>query len=137
MYILGLDYGAKHVGVAVGQAITKTAKPLTTIKYTSINELISSIKKLMDDWRVEKIIVGLPLNMDGSEQDITQKVKIFVKKLQDSLHIPIILEDERLSTWEAKKMLKIGYKDAVPAKLVEKVNSLSASIILEQYLQSN
>lgn len=126
------DFGEKNIGVAVGQKITKTATPLTTIrsKKNQINWI--EIEKILKDWKPNKIIVGLPKKMNGKKLLITKKVYNFANYLKKRFNLLIELEDERLTTKEAKvRLFKIGgYK-----MIKKKIHSESAVIILESWFK--
>lgn len=100
--VLGFDFGMKYIGVAVGQTLTGTATPLTTINAKDGIPNWSEIVELIEKWRADAIIVGIPLNMDGTEQAITLCAKRFANRLHAHTKLPIHQVDERLSTFEAK-----------------------------------
>ena len=82
MQILAFDFGTKKIGVAVGQTITRSSSPLTII-FNSKNKINwPAIEEVIDEWKPELILVGKPLNMDGTERDIMKRVNNFVKKLK-------------------------------------------------------
>ncbi len=103
--VLAFDFGTKKIGVAVGETSTFSSKPLTII--SNNQNLDYEIKKLISEWRPGKILVGLPLNMDGTEQKISEKAREFANKLKNDFDIDIELIDERLSTraayWHAEE----------------------------------
>lgn len=132
--ILGFDFGLKNIGIAYGQALTNIATPLTTIKANNGIPNWNEIKNIIDEWQPNVLIVGIPLNMDGTEQDTTVLARKFAISLKNTFNLPVIEVDERLTTWEAKKELKIPYKDAVSKKEQHKVNAKAAAILIEQWL---
>ncbi|QJC30472.1 Holliday junction resolvase RuvX [Enterobacteriaceae endosymbiont of Neohaemonia nigricornis] len=136
MTILAFDFGTKYIGVAVGNAFIKIAHTLNVIKNKRKNGKINWLmfNKLIDTWNPEKIIVGLPLNMDGSKQYITILTKKFASSLKHRYHICIELHDERLSTIEAKNILFSygGWKNLQR----NNINSMSASIILQSWFNN-
>ncbi len=135
--VIGFDYGKKHTGVAYGQTLTKLATPLTTIKATKdAKPPFEDIKEIINKWSPEALIVGIPLNMDGSEQDMTILAKKFAKQLKEKFNLPIFEIDERLTTWEAKNNLGIHYKGATSKEDQKKVNAEAAAILVEQWLTS-
>ncbi|XBC44329.1 MAG: Holliday junction resolvase RuvX [Buchnera aphidicola (Schlechtendalia peitan)] len=135
MIVLAFDFGKKNIGVAVGQNITKTAKTLSCIKIKKNVINFEIFKKLFYEWKPYVAIVGLPLNMDGTQQKITKHTKKFAKQLFEHFKIPIYLHDERLTTIEAKTTLfeKYGFKSLKK----ERINSMSAVIILESWFMNN
>ena len=134
--LLGFDFGTKSIGVAVGQTVTKSAKPLTVIKVKDDNLDWSKVALLIDEWQPDALIVGLPLNMDGSEQAITHEVKKFADDLQRKFTLPVHLADERLTTVEARTKLfeeRGGYR----ALQKPAIDAMAAQLILESWMQQN
>ncbi|MGD9107767.1 MAG: Holliday junction resolvase RuvX [Gammaproteobacteria bacterium] len=134
--LLGFDFGTKSIGVAVGQTVTKSAKPLTAIKVKDDRPDWPKIIQLIDEWKPDALIVGLPLNMDGSEQAITQVVKKFADDLQRKFNLPVHLVDERLTTVEARAKLfeeQGGYR----ALRKPNIDAMAAQVILESWMQQN
>ncbi|WP_343190284.1 Holliday junction resolvase RuvX [Buchnera aphidicola (Mollitrichosiphum nigrofasciatum)] len=131
MIILGFDYGTKNIGVAVGQRITKTAQSLKNISIKNNRPNWIEIENLLKEWNPKKIIVGLPLNINGSKQEITKKVENFAKIIYKKYNITVLLHDERFTTKEAKSILfqQGGFK-----ALNKKIHSISAVLILESWL---
>lgn len=129
---LGFDYGLKYIGVAVGQSITMTANPVTVIKAKQGIPDWQHIAQLIQQWQPQQLIVGLPLNMDGSTQSMTQAAQKFGRRLHGRFHLPVVWQDERLSTKEALSTLAIPNKLA--AKQRESVDSVSAQLILQSWL---
>ncbi|MFM8454277.1 MAG: Holliday junction resolvase RuvX [Gammaproteobacteria bacterium] len=133
MRILAFDFGIKHIGVAVGQTITQTAEPLTTL--VNNPEMGPEIKKLLAYWSPQKIIIGLPLNMDGSEQELTLLAKHFADTLQAYSPLSIEWVDENLSTWEAKQALNLPYRGKITKNQAQQLNAQAAVIIAEDWLK--
>ncbi|AMA64747.1 Putative Holliday junction resolvase [Candidatus Arsenophonus lipoptenae] len=133
--IMTFDFGTNSIGVAIGQEITTTARPLTTIKVKDSNPNWVEINKILQDWHPKLIIVGLPLNMDGTEQIISNKARKFAYNLEWRFGIKVILHDERLTTVEARsKLFNYGGYRALNKK---KIDSFSAVIILESWFEQN
>lgn len=132
--ILAFDFGTKRIGVAIGQTITGTASPLEPLYVTDELPNWSKIEELVRVWRPDAIVVGIPYNMDGSEQAITNKARIFMNELEKRINLPIFGMDERLTTIEAKQKLYElgGYK----ALKEISIDSFAAKIILESWMQS-
>jgi putative Holliday junction resolvase len=130
--LLGFDFGMKRIGVAVGQMVTKTATPLETIKANKGIPDWNIIKKIIKKWQPDAIIVGIPLNMDGTEQPITQDAKHFAESLNVHFQIPVYGMDERLSTKAAREHLF----DAGGFKAIQsgQVDSVAAQLILQNWL---
>ncbi len=131
--LLGFDFGLKYIGVAVGQTLTRTAQPLTTLTAQQGIPDWNEIKKLIETWRPNALVVGIPLNMDGSEQFLTHAARHFSEALEKHFNLPVHSMDERLSTIEARAHLfeKGGYK-ALQKKAID---SVAAQLILESWLQ--
>jgi len=129
---LGFDYGLKYIGVAVGQSLTMTANSLTTLKAKEGIPNWEQIEDLLTEWQPQKLIVGLPLNMDGTDQAMTKAAKKFGNRLNGRFHLPIELQDERLSTFEALEQLGIHSK--MQSNNRQEVDSLSAQLILQSWL---
>lgn len=130
--ILGFDYGLKYIGVAVGQQLTNSASPLTVIKARDGIPNWDEVKKLLDQWQPDLLVVGLPLNMDGTEQEMTAAARRFGNRLNGRFHIPVQWQDERLSTYEALEQL--GIRDKMHANKREDVDRISAQLILQSWL---
>ncbi|MCP4157592.1 MAG: Holliday junction resolvase RuvX [bacterium] len=134
MKILAIDYGLKRIGFAIGNPIIRTATPIDPIIRKNSKQAVDDIKQLVDEYDITKIIVGHPLNMDGSKSNITLQVENFAKKLKNKLNIDTQLVDERLTSFEADEVLKNHQPDYKKRK--KKLDSISASIILNSYMES-
>jgi putative Holliday junction resolvase len=132
--VLAFDYGTKSIGVAVGQLITQTAFPLEALKARDGIPNWEDIQALYDEWQPDKVVVGLPLNMDGTEQEITARARKFANRLHGRFKKPFELYDERLSTVDAKAMLFElgGYKKLTKGK----VDSVSACVIFQSWAET-
>ncbi len=133
--LLGFDFGTKSIGIAVGQQLTGTARPLTAIKAQDGIPDWSQIEKLLKEWQPDLVVVGLPLNMDGTEQPLTARARKFANRLHGRFGVAVELQDERLSTVEARADLfeHGGYK----ALSKGNVDSGSAVIILESWFDQH
>lgn len=130
--LLGFDYGLKNIGVAIGQELTQTASPLAVIKARDGIPNWDEIEALLTEWQPELLIVGLPLNMDGTEQTITAAARKFGNKLNGRFQIAVAWQDERLSTFEALKQL--GIRSKLRSKNRGDVDRISAQLILQSWL---
>jgi len=99
--VLAFDFGLKWIGVATGQTITTTATPLTTLQANKGKPAEAAMLSLVKEWRPVTLLVGLPLNMDDTENDISKKARVFARWLESLTDLPVELVDERLSTREA------------------------------------
>lgn len=130
--LLGFDFGTKRIGVAVGQTVTQSARPLETIKSNQGMPHWPSLDKIVQTWRPDALVVGIPLNMDGTPQPITAAAEKFARLLQEHFQLPVYEMDERLSTVDARQRVfaKGGYK----ALQKEQIDSIAAQLILETWL---
>ena len=130
---LGFDFGKKHIGVAVGQTITATARPLTSLKAIDGVPDWNEVEKLIQQWQPEALVVGIPINMDDTEYWLTDAAREFAEKLSKKTKLNVHQIDERLSTVEAREQLfeQGGFK----ALKKSAIDSLSAKLILETWLR--
>ena len=131
--LVAFDFGTKSIGAAVGQRITGTARPLAALKANDGNPDWTLIERLLREWQPEAVIVGLPLNMDGTEQPLTARARKFANKIHGRFGVKIILHDERLSTVEARAGLfeHGGYRALTKGR----IDSASAVVILESFFE--
>ncbi|MEQ9918409.1 Holliday junction resolvase RuvX [Pectobacterium aroidearum] len=132
--ILAFDFGTKSIGVAIGQEITGTARPLTSFKAQEGIPDWQKVEKLLSEWHPDLVVVGLPLNMDGTEQPLTARARKFANRLHGRFGVAIALHDERLSTVEARADLfeRGGFKALDKGS----VDAASAVIILESWFEA-
>jgi len=132
--LLGFDFGTKSIGVATGQMITATAQPIAAIKANDGIPNWETVEAVIKEWKPDLIIVGLPLNMDGTEQPITQRAKKFGNRLTGRFGVKVAFQDERLTTASAKEFIfeRGGFKALEKGK----VDSVSAALILESWMES-
>ncbi|WP_338636151.1 Holliday junction resolvase RuvX [Erwinia persicina] len=135
MTMLSFDFGTKSIGVAIGQQLTGTARPLTALKANDGVPDWNRIEALLKEWQPDRVVVGLPLNMDGTEQPLTVRARKFANRLHGRFGVQIELHDERLSTAEARAELfeRGGFR----ALSKGSVDSLSAVIILESWFENH
>ena len=131
---LAFDFGVKSIGCAVGQSITGTAQALSAFKANDGIPDWSKIEKCLAEWQPKIVIVGLPLNMDGTEQEITQRARKFSQRIHGRFLVPVELHDERLSTAEARA--EIFSRGGFKALDKGKIDSISACIILESWFET-
>jgi putative holliday junction resolvase len=135
--VLGFDFGMKHIGVAVGQTITHSASPLTTLLAKDGIPKWDEIKQLIDQFRPQLLIVGIPLNMDGTEQLLTVLARRFMNRLKARFKLPTFAIDERLTTWEAKNHLYFQRKKTKSKSKKDLSHAIAAAILIEQWLHSD
>lgn len=133
--ILAFDFGTNSIGCAIGQSITGTAQGLAAFKAQDGIPNWEQIGKTISEWQPDLLVVGLPLNMDGTEQPLTQRARKFANRLNGRFGIKVELHDERLTTVEARSEIfeRGGYK----ALKKGKVDSISACLILESWFENN
>lgn len=120
---LGFDYGARRVGVAAGNSLTRSARPLRTVAAEG-DARFAAIAALIAEWLPDALVVGVPFHPDGAEHDNTRRARRFARQLNGRFHLPVHEVDERYTTTEA---LAGGAAD---------VDAASAAIILEQFLHA-
>ncbi|QBF81890.1 Holliday junction resolvase RuvX [Shewanella maritima] len=133
--VLGFDFGTKSIGIAIGQGVTATARPLLSIKATDGIPNWDKIGELIKEWQPDLVVVGLPLNMDGTEQEMTQRARKFANRINGRFGIKVATQDERLTTADAKaRLFELGgYK----ALTKEQVDAVSAVLIVESYFENS
>ncbi len=129
--LLGFDYGAKRIGVAVGQTVTGSARPLKTVRARNDKPDWLKISELVSTWQPTGLVVGLPLNMDGTEQDTTDKARRFGRQLEGRYRLPVHFVDERLSTVEARARLHAQKRPA------DERDPVAAQLILETWFSQH
>ena len=127
--LIGLDLGSKRIGVSICDEKQLIATPLKTINRNTLNELISEIKAIIDENNIKGIIIGNPLNMDGSSGRSAQSVKDTSQKIEENINIPICLWDERLSTVGAFNLS--SQLDINVSKREKKIDENAAAFILQ------
>ena len=133
--LLGFDFGTKSIGVAVGQQLTGTARALAALKAQDGIPDWNLIGKLLKEWQPDYVVVGLPLNMDGTEQPLTDRARKFANRIHGRFGVRVEMQDERLSTVEARADLfeRGGFR----ALQKGQVDSQSAVIILEDWFDTH
>ncbi len=140
MRIVGLDIGQRRIGVAISDASGTLARPVGTLvsqalDSRSIDQVIAELSRLADDDEaIGAIVVGLPRRLDGTANDMTQPVQEFAAQLRQRVTMPVLLQDERLTSHEAESRLAVREKDWRARK--KKLDAAAAAIILQDYLDS-
>ena len=129
--VIAFDFGTKSIGVAVGQSITATANPLAAIQAKDGIPNWQHIESLLQEWQPKLCVVGLPLNMDGTEQPLTERARKFANRIHGRFGVAIAMQDERLTTTSAKEMLfsQGGYRNLAK----DKIDSAAACLILQDF----
>jgi len=129
---LAFDYGEKYIGVAAGSRHSRQAQALTTLRGSAKNPDWVGISRLINEWRPDALVVGLPLNMDGSDNPMTRFARAFGQRLQDRYNLPVHMVDERLSTLAARDILN---EAGVPMRRHKShLDRLAAQTILQAFL---
>ena len=128
--LLGFDFGIKRIGVAVGQELTRTARELETLTSPDGGPNWKGISRLIEQWQPDALVIGLPLNLDGSDHEVTRLARRFGNRLKGRYNLPVFTIDERLSSVEAEQLLAGERRFDKKA-----VDRLAARIILESWLQ--
>src|SRR5215467_16079507 len=144
--ILSIDYGQERIGLAIADATAKLAQPLSTLQRVNRNEDMRRLRELVREHVVNQIVVGLPLKLDGTRGEMAEEAERFARRIQKQLGVPVELVDERLTSWEAERLLEEmqgrflhaekshgGKKKKAPARAT--VDAVAAAVILKEYLE--
>ncbi|MEK8081634.1 Holliday junction resolvase RuvX [Pseudomonas sp. XK-1] len=133
--LLGFDYGSKQIGVAVGQVITGQARELCILKAQNGVPDWQKVEALIKEWQPDAIVVGLPLNMDGTKSEMSERAEKFARRLNGRFNLPVHTHDERLTTYEAKgQRLQQGQNSGYRERPVD---ALAAALLLQGWLEEN
>ena len=135
MRIIGIDFGLKRIGVAISNSFLSFAMPLGRVeRQKDDNKTLESLKALLKDYKdVKKIIIGLPLHMNGNESDMSKEARKFGAFLETQMQIPVEFIDERLTSKNADALLREG--DINRRSRESAVDSVAATLILQTYLE--
>ena len=134
MKILAVDYGERRTGLAVSDELGFTAQGLETIEADDESDIPGHVAQVAKVTGAEKIVVGLPLNMDGTESEMSRKVRDFGAALEDETSLPVIFWDERMTSMQAQRvMLEMGKKTFKNKSVVDRI---SATLILQEYMKT-
>ena len=133
--VMGFDFGTKSIGIEIGQELTGSATSLKAVKAQDGIPNWDDIAVQVKEWQPDLMVVGLPLNMDGTSQEVTFKAKKFANRLHNHYGIAVHTQDERLTTADAKARLfeRGGYKNLGKGN----VDNMSAVIILESFFEAS
>ncbi len=129
--VLGFDYGTERIGVAVGQTLTGTASPLTTLDAHGRDPDWAAIDRLVEEWRPAALVVGIPRNMDGSDSEMTARASRFLRQLRARHRLPTFDVDERLTTFDAEQRLADAGLPRDRAR--GEIDRVAAQLILETW----
>jgi putative Holliday junction resolvase len=144
--IVGIDYGRARIGLAIADSDSGLPRPLMTLKRVNRNEDMRRLRELVRDHAVGQIVVGLPLRLDGTRGEMAEEATRFAARVGKQLNLPVIMLDERLTSWEAERLLEEqgGHflRDAKAAQKKGKrenarisVDAVAAAVILKEYLE--
>ncbi|MGB9465013.1 MAG: Holliday junction resolvase RuvX [Candidatus Acidiferrum sp.] len=143
LHILALDYGRARIGMAIADAETAMAQPLGTLDRINRNEDMRRLRELVREHGVKQIVVGLPLRLDGTRGDMAEEAARFGQRVHKQLGLPVEMVDERLTSWEAERMLEEHQGRIMHAASSKKrkkenarpgVDAMAAALILKEYL---
>ena len=135
MNYLAVDLGDKRTGLAVGDDIVRIVQPITVLETPIGQQLINEIQSAIKEHGIDCIVMGLPLNMDGSESQRSELTKTFAERLEDQVNLPINFQDERLTSAAAEEHLNQSGKTHKQKKKLR--DALAAAEILKDFLYSN
>jgi putative Holliday junction resolvase len=133
--LLAFDYGTQNIGVASGQTITRSANPQTPLKAKDGIPDWNQIEKLLKEWQPDLVLVGLPLNMDDTESELSARARKFANRLHGRFGVKVEMVDERLSSFEAKS--EVMERGGSRNYKKNPVDSIAARVILESWLTAN
>lgn len=132
MRVIAVDFGTKAIGLAICDELQLAVRPLTTLRHPHLQDAPQRIGQLAEEYDIGALVVGLPLNMDGTSGEAVEKVKAFVAELRPLVSVPIKFVDERLTSFEADQILRemgVGLKERKA-----KSDEYAAVLILQDYL---
>ena len=130
---LALDLGSVRIGVALSDGLGLTAQPLVVLKASNVQADIAQIGELVNLHEARQVIVGLPLNMDGTDSSQTQKIRVFTAKLAKRLNVPVFFVDERLTSKQAERAMIEG--GARREERRQKIDKVAAALLLQSALE--
>jgi putative holliday junction resolvase len=143
--ILAVDYGRARIGLAISETEAQLARPLLTLERVNRNEDMRRLRELAREHGVRQIVVGLPLRLDGSRGEMAEEATRFAARLRKQLGLPVDMLDERLTSWEAERLLeeqsgRVLHDAKTQAKGGNKsvrasVDAVAAAVILKEYLE--
>jgi putative Holliday junction resolvase len=130
--LLALDLGQKRIGVAVSDELQITVRPLAPLSRTNWKQLLLAVKGALESFDARALVLGLPLGLDGSEGEAATEARRIARNFRLSLHIPVYLQDEKLTTQAAEESLRAEGYDGL--SLLERLDSEAAAIILRDFI---
>ncbi len=133
--LVALDLGSKRVGVAVSDELRLTARPLDFIERRSWKDLLSRVAAIVEAYDARGLVIGLPLNMDGTDGPASADARRLAENFRRSLDVPVMLQDERLTTTAAHEDMQSAGAKAI--EIEDRIDSESAAIILRDFLSNS
>ena len=145
--ILAVDYGRARIGLALADSETRMAQPLSTLERINRNEDMRRLRELVHEHGVKRIVVGLPLRLDGTRGEMAEEVERFAQRVRKQIGVPVEMVDERLTSWEAERLLEevqgrfiheeklASSRKAKKAQAKMTVDAVAAAVILKEYLE--
>ena len=134
--LIAFDFGQRRIGVAVGQTLTRSANVLAVVSFTDKPDW-PAITEILNEWKPVALVVGLPLSADGGETEMSKRAQRFGRQLNGRYGIPVMYEDERLSSFSAEqRFVAARAKGGMRRKDAALKDAMAAQIILENWLQS-
>ena len=132
--ILAFDFGLRQIGVAVGNSLLATTQPLAVMRAKEGVPDWQAVAQLIDEWRPDLLVVGDPINMDGSDSELSTRARKFARRLHGRLGLPVAMADERLSSFEAKQLSREqGHRGDYRR---HPIDSQAAELVLRSWLHS-
>ena len=135
---LAFDFGLKKIGVAVGDSLLKHARPLSTLKSETRQQRFEQVEELLKEWQPDQVVVGLPLTLDGGEQEASTHARRFANQLHGRYGLEVILVEEQNSSMEAQHLIRqFKQFDARQARRVaDEVDAVAAAVLMQRHLDS-
>jgi putative Holliday junction resolvase len=133
--ILAFDYGERYIGVAVGDTETRLAHPLGHLEASRDESRFERIETLLREWRPHRLVVGLPLSLDGAEHTMSARARRFARALRGRFGLPVDFADERLTSASAEEALRAAGRGGRQSK--HRAHALAARLILQAYLDEH
>lgn len=133
--VLAFDFGTKRIGVAVGESLIGLAHPLADIRGEEAAPRFAAIAMVIEEWKPQRLVVGLPLAVDGTPHDLTRRAQRFARQLEGRFGLPVSFVDERYTSVDAEASLRAAGAHA--ALREKRVDSAAAQLILQQFFHEN
>ncbi|MDR0770620.1 MAG: Holliday junction resolvase RuvX [Burkholderiales bacterium] len=129
--LLAFDFGHKRIGVAIGNTLTRIARPLMTLHGERRDVREEALQALIAEWQPQQLVVGLPVHIDGAEHEMTRRARRFARWLEETFRLPVALVDERLTTQAAQSLLEERGQRGEKARAER--DAVAAQVILQAY----